>query len=403
VGFINDDGSAGDSNENFLGEVSSGGQAINSKDEILGKVNLGNAEISDANGGHFCTISSAGELTDSIDSHKGKFDNFTFHKIRMAVAYIFFFDGALIDPRRPSKITIEETEEEQSLSIRSPSSAPTPSDEKQEETLTLELPPPKNLGQKAEIPTENESVTLSLNFPPKKREIENRQYKTYKVGDFKNIENGKKNLLEITSCDCPVEQIAVRLEKGGKEVVFQRTTLTGDNKKTQVQRFALPYPLTLDRISAEYSEHTEEGKLILTMTKPVVTAAAGAINAEFTKFTIPATPSASPDSKISVKAGQSSAYFQFEIQGNSVHETEVIGELAGGENLRFHTVTTIESEGVQKKATQTFTLPFKVTVDHIECIDGGKLVKVHSKSFQQSTTSATELEQLDVTVPIKNL
>jgi len=140
------------------------------------------------------------------------------------------------------------------------------------------------------------------------------------------------------------------------------------------------------------------------MTKPVPTAATG-LSGEFVKFTVPADSSARDTSKVTIKAGQTSSYFQFEMQGNSLHETEVVGELVDGDNLKFHTIVTVVTEGVRKKATQTFNLPSKVTLDHIECTDGGKTVKVHSKSIKQSTAVpvAATAVQTDVDVPIKSL
>jgi len=116
VGFINDDGNAGDTNEMFLGEVTTAGQVINSKDEILAKVNLGTAEVSNLQGSHVLTISRAGEITDSLDGYRGKFENFTYHKLRVIVSYIFFFDWALVDSTR-SSLVVSESE---TLTLSSP-------------------------------------------------------------------------------------------------------------------------------------------------------------------------------------------------------------------------------------------------------------------------------------------
>jgi len=107
LGYINEDGNAGDSNEVFLGEVSSAGQVIDTKDNVIGKVDLGNAEVSNAEGGHFFTVSRSGDITDSLDGYRGTISEFTYHKLRVVVAYIYFFDTALVDPRRPSKVVTE--------------------------------------------------------------------------------------------------------------------------------------------------------------------------------------------------------------------------------------------------------------------------------------------------------
>jgi len=316
----------------------------------------------------------------------------------------------LVNPRLPSKVTIETTEEV-SLTLGGP---PQPHKTEHEE-LTLTLPPPKPTVQRENV--EYEGITLTMPTkqlkleepkPAKPAEIENRHYKDYVVGDFNTIEGGKKNVLEITQCDCPVEQVGVRIEKEGKELVFLRTTLTGDNKKQQVRRFQLPYDLALDRISAEYSRNSDGGKLTLTLTKPIPSAAAGNLGGQFTQFVVPPTPSASADSKVSVSAGQASGCFVFEMQGNSIHETEVVGELVDGDNVKFHCTVTIESEGVRKKGTQTFNLPSKVTIDHIETSDGGKVTKIHGKAVKSTPNStgaaaSAPAIQADTDVPVKNV
>jgi len=107
LGFLTDDGKAGDSNEVYLGEVSSAGQVIDASDNILGKVDLGTAEAANASGGHLFTLVRGGDITDALDGYCGRFEDFTYHKLRVAVAYIFFFDGALVDPKRPTKIVNE--------------------------------------------------------------------------------------------------------------------------------------------------------------------------------------------------------------------------------------------------------------------------------------------------------
>jgi len=108
-GFINEDGNVGDRNEAFLGEVTSAGQVLDSKDSILGKVDLGTAEVSNVDGTHLFTIARGGDLTDGLDGYRGKFEDFTYHKLKVAVAYIFFIDGALVNPHLPSMIVSEST------------------------------------------------------------------------------------------------------------------------------------------------------------------------------------------------------------------------------------------------------------------------------------------------------
>jgi hypothetical protein len=46
------------------------------------------------------------------------------------------------------------------------------------------------------------------------------------VGAFKSLSGGK-NSLEITDCDVEPHQLAVRIEKKGEQVVFQRVIMDG--------------------------------------------------------------------------------------------------------------------------------------------------------------------------------
>eukprot|EP01124_Arcella_intermedia_P019284 TRINITY_DN265_c0_g1_i1.p1 TRINITY_DN265_c0_g1~~TRINITY_DN265_c0_g1_i1.p1 ORF type:complete len:136 (+),score=16.11 TRINITY_DN265_c0_g1_i1:19-426(+) len=104
LGFINEDGSAGDANESFLGEINDDGQVSDADNNLIGSVDLGSAEMRDENGSTWCTVQPGGDIVDGIDGFRGHVDNFTFHKLKVLTAYLFFFDQNLVDPGRPSKV-----------------------------------------------------------------------------------------------------------------------------------------------------------------------------------------------------------------------------------------------------------------------------------------------------------
>jgi hypothetical protein len=57
---------------------------------------------------------------------------------------------------------------------------------------------------------------------------------------------------------------------------------------------------------------------------------------QFCSFSVPANPSADPAAKVSMGTSQASDYFQFDVKGEAKWETEVVGELEGGNSVKFH-------------------------------------------------------------------
>jgi len=262
----------------------------------------------------------------------------------------------------------------------------------------LTLPtPPEPQHQHNEVLPVVDLVVPHVQAPVEKVGVEDRAYKNYRVGEFKTLTGGKENLLEIFDCDCHISQLSVRLEKEGKQVVFQRTIRTSNNMKQQVQRFTVPYILNPDRVDVKYGRDRDGGTLSLLLTKPDPSAggtAGGSLAGEFTKFTISAV--AGSQGKVTMKASQTKEYFQFEASGEPKLDTEVIGELAEGDQVKFHAITTDLEANVKKKATQTFNLPAKVTLDHFELSDGGRAVKVHDKKVASKGPSSSHAHSPEV-------
>jgi len=337
-------------------------------------------------GAHFCTVQAGGDLYDHVDSYRGHIDNFSFHQLKILSAYLFFFDLNLIDPKQPSKVVEVSTGDDS-----------TPS-EHEHITSDLTLPTPPEVT----LPSVDLAAPV-VSAPVRKVSVEDRAYANYKVGEFKTLPGGKENLLEIYDCDCPVSQLSVRLEKEGKQVVFQRTIQTASNRKQQVQRFTVPYTLSPERVEAKYNHNRDGGTLSLLLTKPDMSSAGGASggtrSGEFTKFIIGAV--AGSEGKVTMRPSQTKEFFQFEATGEPKWETEVIGELTDGEQVKFHAITTDLDASVKKKATQTFTLPAKVTLDHFELLNGGHCVKVHQKKVVTSTTTAAPAQTTQADVDIK--
>jgi len=379
VGFINDDGSAGDVNEQFLGSINDDGQVADGSDNLLGQIDMGTAEFRDGNGSYWGKISGSGELYDKFEAFKGKVDYFSYHKLKTITAYLFYFDSVLLDPSGTSKIG---PPPEQGAETKQP-------EEAQE---TTDLP----------MPGFNEPPPPAIDLkPPAEPVIESREYKNYRVGEFKTLSGGKQNLLEIYDCDCPDHQLRVRLEKDGKQVVYQRTIQFGNEKKQTVQRFTIPYHLNHSRILVQYNKAREGGTLSITMTKPDPNEGGSSpTSGEFCNFVVPATPGS--EGKVTMKAGQFPTFFQFDVQGESKHETEMTGELLDGDSLKFHATTTIREENVKHKATQTFKLPTKIALDHIQCENGGRAVKVFMKKPEndKAGVAAPTLPDSDVYIQV---
>ena len=105
IGYINEDGSAGDASEKFIGEVNADGMVLDVSDEIIGYVDFGKGTLKDRNQSHFATVQSDGAILDKNELHRGSLQNFTYHKMKIFASYIFFFDSQLIEDRLTSKLT----------------------------------------------------------------------------------------------------------------------------------------------------------------------------------------------------------------------------------------------------------------------------------------------------------
>jgi len=304
----------------------------------------------------------------------------------------FFFDPALVDDSRHSLVCSGSNEVEH-VHHQAPTKVVTES--------TLSLPSyddtsrgPVNFELEMLPPVENISIStpkpVAKSVETKVEGVENRIYKQYEVGAFKSIEGGTKNTLEITSCDVPVAQIKVRIEKSGSQLVFQRTIYENNAKKDQVQRFSIPYTITQDRVRVTYDRRKDGGTLIFLMTKPGSSTfgntgtKSSSTFGQFCSFIVKGVPN--KDGRISMASGQTSDAFIFTVTGESKYDTEVIGELLDGPEItmKYHCTTTVPEENTKKKATQSITLPMKISLENIH-VEGTKITvykKKPKKKFQ---------------------
>lgn len=104
------------------------------------------------------------------------------------------------------------------------------------------------------------------------------------------------------------------------------------------------------------------------------------------------------EGKVTMKPSQEKERFIFEPTGEPKLETEIIGEIEGGD-IKFHAITKDLQAGVSKKATQSFSLGKPISVGQIDVDNGGKRVLVYPN--RQATTSTEPLpSDIDVTIQV---
>jgi len=96
VGFLNEDGSAGDDKEKLLGEITGDGRAMNKVGVEIGKLDEPSMTISESSNNILAKIESNGDLLDEKQQHVGIVEFFTTKKFRMVSGYLLFFDLGLI-------------------------------------------------------------------------------------------------------------------------------------------------------------------------------------------------------------------------------------------------------------------------------------------------------------------
>jgi len=166
------------------------------------------------------------------------------------------------------------------------------------------------------------------------------------------------------------------------------------NRKQQIQRFSIPYTLSTDRLEAKYARLKEGGTLSLLFKKPDLSSS-GSVSGQFTKFTVNAVSGS--EGKVTMTAGETKEIYQFKTSGEPKLETEVVGELVDGDQVKFNFITIDNKAGTRKTATQTFTLPMKITTDQIEVEEGGHRIVIRRKASFASS-AVTLLPDIDVLI-----
>jgi hypothetical protein len=92
IGFINDDGTAGDADSGFLGEVLESGQVVNADDETVGYIDLGKATLRDASESFLASVTGDGQVKDRMELYVGQFRPFSYKKLKLFAIYVLLFD-----------------------------------------------------------------------------------------------------------------------------------------------------------------------------------------------------------------------------------------------------------------------------------------------------------------------
>jgi len=98
VGFVNDDGSCGDNNEELLGEINHGGQVLDALGETVGHVDFGTGMLKEPNNSTLCEIDTSGGVKDTLSSLCGTIEGFSFKQLRMAALMYSFLIKVLLKP-----------------------------------------------------------------------------------------------------------------------------------------------------------------------------------------------------------------------------------------------------------------------------------------------------------------
>jgi len=103
VGFLNEDGSAGDDRERFLGEITQDCRVINKLGKEISKLDETGLTISE-NNTIIAKVNANGDLYDEKQQYCGVAEFYTTRKFRMISGYLLFFDLGLIKSRSLSLV-----------------------------------------------------------------------------------------------------------------------------------------------------------------------------------------------------------------------------------------------------------------------------------------------------------
>jgi len=105
IAYLNDDGSAGDKNQVFLGDVDPACNVRNANEKSIGSVDEVNLVCFDIDKRVFVKINDLGEIFNVADKSLGSVVPFRKKDWKLIVAYLFFVDPALVLPHYFSLVT----------------------------------------------------------------------------------------------------------------------------------------------------------------------------------------------------------------------------------------------------------------------------------------------------------
>eukprot|EP01124_Arcella_intermedia_P018380 TRINITY_DN2533_c0_g4_i1.p1 TRINITY_DN2533_c0_g4~~TRINITY_DN2533_c0_g4_i1.p1 ORF type:complete len:870 (-),score=360.98 TRINITY_DN2533_c0_g4_i1:6-2615(-) len=200
LGFLNEDGSAGDHSERFLGDITNEGHVLNKSNVKIGSLNEAEFTLTDPEAALFAKITANGDIYDEKQQFAGAIEFFSAKKFRMLSGYLFFFDQALVKARALSLVVrnleLEEQlrkeaeekkriEEERQRKIKESEELKR---KMEEERLKFEL----QLKQMAETQAETERLKMLLQEQEEKRRIAEEEKRKIELEKNKILEEAER-------------------------------------------------------------------------------------------------------------------------------------------------------------------------------------------------------------------
>jgi len=212
----------------------------------------------------------------------------------------------------------------------------------------------------------------------------------FQIGQMLETPDGKAYQVIVDKIQGLVDTLKLTLIDKSTMLHLEQVIKTGNKTHESHQKFGLPFAFPSKDISAEFSHSA--GKLTIFLLKPQVIG--DDQEHVVTTFIIPAN-SATQESKVAIKPEQRNDCILFKCV-SSKYDTEV-KVIISGKKLAFHNSHSFDDkdetgEAVVRtiKSTQTFTLPWSVSMDLITIIpagnDGHQVKVMKPASVQVSET-----------------
>jgi len=220
----------------------------------------------------------------------------------------------------------------------------------------------------------------SVSKPPKEVPSSSK-YPEFSVGELTPVENGASNILPITNLGCSVDELYLGIRRNGKQLEFRRSVIQNGFPRTEVQSFALPFPINQRTCTATYFPTKNGGELVIRLGKNSPTAN-NQNELQVSTFRVYAAQTAKE--RVAFEIDQKSDFFAFNPVP-SKYDTDITVVVIGSK-LEFRTTFSYPEKGIITtiNGKQTVNLPFIPRIDQFEIFtqfSGVKSVKIwHSRS-----------------------